>query len=83
LNVDELGTEIDNPSGIVKGLTIIADTFSSTTMLAESVLGVAITPFTNKEVWLTVTTLPVPLMPMVTLPLAVEIATLELPLTMA
>jgi hypothetical protein len=83
LNTDVPGTEIALPLGMVKGLTIIADTLACTAMLAESVRGVAITPLTKREVWLTVTTLPKPLMPIVTLPLAVVIATFDVPFTMA
>jgi len=68
---------------MVNGLTISADTLACTVMLPESVRGVAIMPLTKREVGLTVTTLPVPLIPIVTLPLAVVIATLDVPLTMA
>jgi hypothetical protein len=82
-NVDVPGTVIDKPLGIVNGLIIIADTLAPITTFAESVRGVAIAPFTNICDCDITTTLPVPLMPMVTLPLAVVIATLDVPLTMA
>jgi hypothetical protein len=50
LNTDVPGTEIALPLGMVKGLTISADTLACTAMLAESVRGVAITPLTKREV---------------------------------